>query len=212
MSYIYKITNDINGKLYVGKTNYTIEKRFEEHIHDSTRKRCEKRPLYEAMNKYGIEHFYIEEIEEVNTDEEACVREQYWIDKLHTYIGFKDCNGYNATLGGDSKKYKNFDIEKMIKKYYETHNIELISKMFSLEYSYVIKILKQNGVKLINANEAKVEKSGKKIYQLEIGTLNIIKIFKTQKEAYKCINKKYNGNIGDACRARHGNHHAYGYD
>ena len=55
MSYIYKITNDVNGKIYVGKTNYTIEKRFEEHIKDYQRKRCEKRPLYEAMNKYGVD-------------------------------------------------------------------------------------------------------------------------------------------------------------
>ena len=54
MAFIYIITNDVNGKQYVGKTNRNIDKRFREHISDSKKKRCEKRPLYNAMNKYGI--------------------------------------------------------------------------------------------------------------------------------------------------------------
>ena len=28
MAYIYQIVNDINGKIYVGKTEFSIEKRF----------------------------------------------------------------------------------------------------------------------------------------------------------------------------------------
>ena len=61
MSFIYKITNQINGKSYIGKTNLpSIQERFKEHISDSKRARMEKRPLYSAMNKYGIENFKIE--------------------------------------------------------------------------------------------------------------------------------------------------------
>lgn len=66
MAYIYKITNDINNKVYIGKTLLSIEKRFKEHCKDYKREGKEKRPLYRAMNKYGIEHFSIEEIEECN--------------------------------------------------------------------------------------------------------------------------------------------------
>ena len=76
MSYIYVITNDINGKQYVGKTNNSIEQRFKEHIKDSKRERCEKRPLYNAMNKYGIEHFSIKELEQCS-EEESCIKEIY---------------------------------------------------------------------------------------------------------------------------------------
>ena len=71
MAYIYVITNKINGKQYVGKTNGIIEKRFQEHISDSKRKRCEKRPLYNAMNKYGIENFEIKILEECSAEESS---------------------------------------------------------------------------------------------------------------------------------------------
>lgn len=37
MSYIYKITNKINKKLYIGKTEFSIEKRFKEHCSDAFR-------------------------------------------------------------------------------------------------------------------------------------------------------------------------------
>lgn len=93
MGLIYKITNDINGKIYIGKTEFSLEKRFKEHCQDAFRERCEKRPLYAAMRKYGIEHFHIELIEETNIPEE---REKYWIDYYNTYK-----YGYNATIGGD---------------------------------------------------------------------------------------------------------------
>lgn len=71
MSYIYVITNDVNGKQYVGKTNKSISKRFKEHISDSKKERCEKRPLYSAMNKYGVEHFHAEQLEKCSVEDAA---------------------------------------------------------------------------------------------------------------------------------------------
>lgn len=100
MAYIYKITNDINDKIYIGKTNQTIKERWRQHYSDSkTRIVAEKRPLYLAMNKYGIEHFKIEEVEKC-LDEDAYKREIYWIEYYNSY---KD--GYNATLGRRWKEY-----------------------------------------------------------------------------------------------------------
>lgn len=103
MSFIYCITNDINDKQYVGKTDHTIEKRFKEHCQDSKKERMEKRPLYNAINKYGVEHFHIKQLEECSRDESED-REIYWIKKLNTFS-----DGYNATLGGDSKHYLDYD-------------------------------------------------------------------------------------------------------
>mgnify|MGYP006339067933 CR=1 FL=1 len=100
MAFIYKITNDVNGKVYIGKTLRSVEKRWKEHIQDSKREHTESRPLYRAMNKYGIEHFHIETLEEC-VDEIAEEREVFWIKEYNSF----GSNGYNATVGGDGKSY-----------------------------------------------------------------------------------------------------------
>ena len=56
------------------------------------------------MNKYGIENFIIEEIEEVDV-KELSIREIYWIEYYNSYK-----NGYNATLGGDGKILYDYDL------------------------------------------------------------------------------------------------------
>ena len=95
--YIYKITNKNNNKVYIGKTLHSIEKRFKEHCQDAFREKKEKRPLYTAMRKYGIESFSIEIIEETSI-EKLSEKEIYWIEIYDSYH-----NGYNATRGGDGK-------------------------------------------------------------------------------------------------------------
>lgn len=110
MGYIYCITNLINEKKYVGKTTYSITKRFQEHCRDSKKERCERRPLYDAMNKYGIENFVVEELIECPNDELDSYKKMY-IEKLQTY----GHNGYNATKGGDGSIL--FDYDKIIETY-----------------------------------------------------------------------------------------------
>lgn len=100
MAFIYKIINDVNGKVYIGKTLHNVDKRWKEHINDSKRERTENRPLYRAMNKYGVEHFHIETIEEC-VEEIAEEREVFWIKEYNSF----GKNGYNATIGGDGKPY-----------------------------------------------------------------------------------------------------------
>lgn len=107
MAYIYVIENDINDKKYIGKTEFSIEKRWKEHCRDYKQNRSEKRPLYNAMSRYGIEHFKIKIIEECSS-EEASEKEQYWISFYNSYY-----NGYNATLGGDGKSF--VDYRKILK-------------------------------------------------------------------------------------------------
>lgn len=102
--FIYVITNDVNGKQYVGKTTDTIEARYKKHLEEYKRLRCEKRPLYSAMNKYGLEHFSVKQLEECELDI-LNIREQYWIKELNTFH-----NGYNATYGGDGTQLYNYDL------------------------------------------------------------------------------------------------------
>lgn len=100
---IYIITNMINGKEYVGITMNGYLKRFDTHKYRS-RKSDDKRGkyiLYRAMRKYGIENFKVELLEQVDTYEEAKIKEIYYISKFNTYIKSPLNWGYNMTIGGD---------------------------------------------------------------------------------------------------------------
>lgn len=151
MAYIYQITNDINGKIYIGKTEFSIEKRFKEHCQDAFRDRNEKRPLYAAMRKYGIEHFHIELIEETDNPEE---REVFWIENKRSFK-----NGYNATVGGDGKKYIDYDL--VISTYKEIKSIIDTAKALNISADSVSNILHQNNISIISSSEVNLNKYGK---------------------------------------------------
>lgn len=72
---IYKITNKINNHSYVGQSR-NISKRWHDHIYHS--KNIDRYPLYRAFDKYGINNFSFEIIEECSV-EELNAKEQYWI-------------------------------------------------------------------------------------------------------------------------------------
>ena len=159
MAYIYQITNDINGKIYIGKTEFSIEKRFKEHCQDAFRDRNEKRPLYAAMRKYGIEHFHIELIEETDNPEE---REVFWIENKRSFK-----NGYNATVGGDGKKYIDYDL--VISTYKEIKSITDTAKALNISADSVSNILHQNNISIISSSKVNLNKYGKvtNMYSLE---------------------------------------------
>lgn len=136
MAYLYQITNDINGKIYIGKTEFSIEKRFKEHCADAFRERNEKRPLYSAMRKYGIEHFHIQLIEETDNSEE---REIYWIEQK---CSFK--YGYNATRGGDGRSY--IDKEQIYNLWDQGLNCKQISEITGHDKGSISLVLKQRGI------------------------------------------------------------------
>ena len=157
MAYIYKIYNDINDKLYIGKTEFTIEKRFKEHCNDCLRERCEKRPLYNAMRKYGTKHFFIELIEETNNPEE---REIYWIKQYDSYH-----NGYNATLGGDSKRY--IDYNEVLDLWNQGLDCKEISKKIGHCVDSIQMILTTKGITEKEKRRRCDEKMGKAVYQID---------------------------------------------
>lgn len=138
---IYKIFNDVNDKVYIGKTLHSIEKRFAEHIADSKRKRNELRPLYAAMNKYGIEHFHVELIETVDSTL-LNEREKYWIQQYNSYH-----YGYNATYGGDGKILYDEDIrQEMIIDYKNGMLISEIAVKYHCDISIVHDALSAEGI------------------------------------------------------------------
>ena len=88
--FIYKITDETNGRIYVGQTTRSIEVRFEEHTKADSY-------IGDAIRKHGRENFKIEILEVCQSLEELNEREQFWITELQS----KPPNGYNLTDGGD---------------------------------------------------------------------------------------------------------------
>lgn len=128
---IYKITNKINGKTYIGMTSFNMEKRWKEHIWESSssKSHCYNTKFHKALRKYGFDKFEKEIIDESNDLNSLKKKEIYWIDKLNTYK-----EGYNSTLGGDgfSGKQKESHISK---RYRSIFCIELNKKYRSLKHA-----------------------------------------------------------------------------
>ena len=100
---IYKILKKINGKVYIGQTTRTLKQRWKDYIKDYkyiTQKSKGYRPIIAAMQKYGIENFTIDILEDnIQTKEELDTLEIKYIKK---YNAINPSYGYNVELGGNS--------------------------------------------------------------------------------------------------------------
>jgi group I intron endonuclease len=93
---VYKITNKINNKVYIGITSKGVSARWKEHLYNAEHG-CPFK-LHNAIRKYGKESFSIELVDFCNNWEELTEKEQYYISK---YNSIQDEFGYNMTEGGD---------------------------------------------------------------------------------------------------------------
>ena len=115
---IYKITNTINGKCYIGQTT-DPKRRFQEHKAKGYGT-DENKILYYAFDKYGIENFTFEVIE--SDIENYNEREKYWI---RYYDSFE--NGYNMTPGGENPPLHIGENSPFV-----THSQDVINEVFDL--------------------------------------------------------------------------------
>lgn len=92
---IYKYTNSVNGKVYIGQTSKSMEERAQ----SNGRNYRECRRFYAAIKKYSWSSFVPEILEIVETVEEANKREIYYID---LYNSTDERYGYNLAFGGDN--------------------------------------------------------------------------------------------------------------
>lgn len=104
MGYIYKITNKINNKSYIGLTTKTPEERWKQHIRTaySPNSKDYNELFKKAIRKYGPENFEISVLDNSDDLEELKQKEVYWIKQLNTYAFAPNGYGYNSTIGGDA--------------------------------------------------------------------------------------------------------------
>lgn len=92
---IYKATNLINGKGYIGLSQQTLDKRREKHYNDAKYGPCYY--FQRALRKYKKRDWEWIILDTCNTKEEAGILEQKYIAEYGTFGG-----GYNLTTGGES--------------------------------------------------------------------------------------------------------------
>lgn len=166
---IYKFTNKINGKVYIGTTNRGFEYRKHEHVYASESN--PKFKFHQAIKKYGIDNFNEEIlIENIDSKEQANNLE---IEYIKIFDSYK--NGYNMTEGGGNRgefKHSNESKEKM-----------RLSKL---------------GIKLSDEHKKKISNSLKnkpktKEHNIKVGLANKGK--KHSKESYLRASEKLKGRL-----------------
>lgn len=218
IGYIYKITNKINKKVYIGLTTKTIEERWKQHIITANGGGKDSNSIFKrAIRKYGKDNFIVEEIDrEYESIDNLKQKEIYWIGYYHSYVGEENSLGYNSTRGGDlgTELQKipivQFDIcsGKKIKEYSSIAEAQQeikcrIEHIGEVNYSGGgFCFLKKENIQNLSDKEIKEKVHSlypTLLYQLDKKTGKVLNIYRTAEEACEKLNYKSTGNIISCC-------------
>lgn len=143
IGHLYTIVNLTNGKEYIGKTYDSIDRRFKQHI--SKAKSGSNSPIHKAFRKYGVDNFKIYLLD--NYPES--ILEQEEVKAIQLYETFT--NGYNATLGGDGRRYINDNL--IITEYAKTPVLAKISRNLNIDIKTIKKALQANNIEVLSHKE-----------------------------------------------------------
>ena len=118
---VYKIVNTITGDFYIGSSK-DVKQRWACHKCQSTWNKCPNNPMYQDMNKYGIDKFEFQILEEVES-EKLKEAEQQFIEKLNPSYNSNRANGWDIERYKEYRKtckYKDYN-KKARNKYNNQH-------------------------------------------------------------------------------------------
>ena len=182
----YKITNLKNGKVYIGITKCSLQKRWREH---KSKSKSSNSHLSKSIRKHGISFFKIEILKEFNNENEMY---SFEIESIKLYKSNNRLFGYNNSIGGElssiGKKLSNETKEKISnfqkKRIREKHSIEAKLKMSiaakgrDMSKAVLASVIKTKG---------KQAKNRICVYQYDLNN-NFIKKFNSFTEASKSVN------------------------
>ena len=93
---IYKVTNKLNNKIYIGQTIQNLSERKAKHYYKVRQKEYDTH-FINALRKYPEESFIWEIIDNANNQEELDQKERYWIEIYNSVE-----TGYNTKDGGQT--------------------------------------------------------------------------------------------------------------
>jgi hypothetical protein len=182
---IYKISSP-SGKVYVGQTVRSFEKRMKQHKQDSSCCTLIKR----AIDKYGDEMNY-EIIEEDVPQEQLDEREVHWISHFNSLAP----NGYNCTTGGQFRKEYSHELKDMLRNIKNAQKIERdgymgdVTQMGNLFYPRV----RQNGIRI------HVSYGG---FQTEEEAIEVLKEYTKDPENFTAVNNRTRKKVGSVRKSR----------
>ena len=181
MGYLYKLTNKVNGKTYIGQTIRPIEKRFEEHQKKSSK--CVA--IYGAIKKHGWDAFekewYYCPDEDLNFDEELLVRE----------MGTLAPNGYNLKEGGGNHSKHSEETKQKISE----------AKLGEKNHNFGIPMREEQKQKISEALRGENNLNSKKVYQYDLYG-NYIGSFGSGGEAARALCKNSGSSAISDCANR----------
>ena len=207
---IYKVTNLINQKVYIGQSD-NIEQRWKRHKTRSINN-CGKDynyAFYRAIRKYGLENFLFEVIEECSKDE-LNQREKYWIKYYNSYLNpdhYNETEGGEGTLGWVPSQEWRDKQSKIKKEWYKTpEGIEKRKKQSEQQknktpfkdYTHSLDWKKQHSERMKGENNPayNTHTNGKRCMCIEL-----YHIFESTREAEKIMGISHIG-ISAACRGK----------
>ena len=226
---IYKITNILNNKNYIGQS-INIEKRWKQHICKGINNSSEGK-LYPAMFQDGIENFSFNVIESFeNIDKEKLDdREKYWISYYDSFH-----NGYNSTRGGSGSNMRIYDEDSIKSLWDEGYCITEICNKINccdgtirlrlknyISYSVEINSIREKifsekipvstNVYIFDPTIIANFQKKTPVYQYDLSG-NFIREFASITQAAKFLgNISYSSDIAKASRQLKSHHSAYGY-
>ena len=190
---IYKITNKIDGKCYIGQS-VDIHERWIKHRSRPFQKndKCYDTCLYRAIRKYGLENFDFDVVEECDYDS-LNEREIFYIDFYNSHI---TKNGYNMTFGGEGGIKR--DNQKICDMWDCGYTISKISKELHCSRNTVKSALKELGKYDIDEIKNRWSKqNGRSINQYDLN-FNLLKIWSSARQVEKELGIDHSC-IGDCC-------------
>ena len=150
--FIYKATSITTGKIYIGQSCQTLEKRMLQHLSRATTNYDPNNHFHNAIRKYGFSDFVFQVIEDnIISDEVLNEREKYWIEYYNSYY-----DGYNSTLGGDVGLRR--DDLVIVALFHEGYTTKEICEMTGYNRSTIYNSYKANGLQEEN-NKRKNEQT-----------------------------------------------------
>lgn len=179
--------------MYIGQTSQGVKTRFSQHMKPSTLKQRGSYKLYNAVNKYGKDKFYVEILESDLSSEQADEREVYYI---HYYDSYH--HGYNTTQGADEKTISSIQDVKLLKQMVEDNIPAVdIAKFFNINPVTVRRTMKSLNIQYLGKS---ITKEDLLKYKDDYTNDEIGKMFNVSGATISRKFKQYNIPRGKGCR------------